>query len=150
TPPVFLKALLDSIARQSYENWEVCLADGSPKEGLETFVREHYGSEQRIRYKKLEKNMGIAGNTNGAIAMAKGEFLVFADHDDLLTADALYELVRALNEDPGTAMVYSDEDLTDSEGTRFHSPRFKPDFNLDLLRSINYICHLLTVRKSLA
>ena len=150
TPPVFLKALLDSIARQSYENWEVCLADGSPKEGLETFVREHYGSEQRIRYKKLEKNMGIAGNTNGAIAMAKGEFLVFADHDDLLTADALYELVRALNEDPGTDMVYSDEDLTDSEGTRFHSPRFKPDFNLDLLRSINYICHLLTVRKSLA
>lgn len=149
TPQEYLRELLESITAQTYGNFELCLADGSTIKGPGEFVKKFYGKDQRIRYKHI-KNDGIAGNTNAAIGMATGEFLVFADHDDLLEPDALFELVKALNEDPKLDILYTDEDLTDAKSERFSSPRFKPDYNPDFLRSINYICHIFMVRRTLA
>lgn len=150
TPQEYLRALLLSITAQTYGKFQLCLADGSTKKGPGAFVKKFYGKDQRICYRHLSVNGGISENTNAAIAMAKGDFLLFADHDDLLEPNALYELVKALNEDPTLDILYTDEDLTDAEGKRFYSPRFKPDFNPDFLRSINYICHIFMVRTALA
>ena len=150
TPQEYLRKLLQSITAQSYGKFELCLADGSTKKGPAAFVKKFYGNDPRIRLKHLRLNAGISENTNEAIRMATGEFLMFADHDDFLEPDALYEMVRALNENRELDLIYTDEDLCDEKGERFFAPRMKPDFNPDFLRSINYICHLVLVRKSLA
>ncbi len=150
TPERYLRPLMDSILAQSYTNFEICLADGSTSSEPADFLNRQYAKEPRIHLLHLKENRGISENTNAAINMASGEFLVFSDHDDFLEPDALYEMVRLLNENPALDLIYTDEDLTDEEGKHFQSPRFKPDFNPDLLRSINYICHLTMVRTSLA
>ena len=150
TPQEYLRKLLQSITAQSYGKFELCLADGSTKKGPAAFVKKFYGNDPRIRLKHLRLNAGISENTNEAIRMTTGEFLMFADHDDFLEPDALYEMVRALNENRELDLIYTDEDLCDETGERFFAPRMKPDFNPDFLRSINYICHLVLVRKSLA
>ena len=80
----FLKDIMDSIVGQSYQKWELCLADGSKTDDVEKYLREHYLSDSRIKYKRLNKNLGIAGNTNTALNMASGEFIMLADHDDVL------------------------------------------------------------------
>jgi len=150
TKQTYLRELLESIAAQTYEKFELCLADGSTIKGPGAFVKKFYGNDSRFKYRHLKVNDGISGNTNAAIAMATGDYLMFADHDDLLEPNALFELVKALNEDPSLDILYTDEDLTDAKTERFSSPRFKPDFNIDFLRSINYICHIFMVRRSLA
>lgn len=150
TPEKYLCELIDSVRKQSYKNWELCLADGSASAKLGETVRGRYGRDKRVRYRKLEKNEGIAGNTNAAIEMAEGDFLVFSDHDDLLAPAALYEIAKAFGEESGPDIVYTDEDLVDETGRICSNPRMKPDFNLDFLRSINYICHIFAVRRSLA
>ena len=149
TPIRYLDELLVSITSQTYANWELCLADGSTKKEVGDFIRQKYGKEKRIRYQKLEENKGIAGNTNAAVAMADGDYVMLCDHDDLVAVNALYEMVSVLNEDPSTDIVYTDEDLVNSDTTMYFSPRFKPDFNFDFLRSINYICHIFMVRKTI-
>ena len=96
TPERYLKEMLDSILAQTYTNWEVCIADGSPKgESLERVLRRYAEKDSRIRYQILGENKGIAGNTNAAMDMARGDFLVLADHDDTLPPHALYEVVTA-------------------------------------------------------
>lgn len=150
TPQEYLRKLLQSITAQSYGKFELCLADGSTKKGPAAFVKKFYGNDPRIRLKHLKLNAGISENTNEAIRMTTGEFLMFADHDDFLEPDALYEMVRALNENRELDLIYTDEDLCDEKGECFFAPRMKPDFNPDFLRSINYICHLVLVRRSLA
>ena len=150
TPEPFLQALIDSITAQTYGNFELCLADGSTDGKTAAFVERRYGSDPRIRLKRLEVNGGISENTNAAIRMATGEFLMFSDHDDFLEPNALYEMVKALNEDRSLDLIYTDEDLCDEKGEHYFSPRMKPDFNPDFLRSINYICHLVMVGRSLA
>lgn len=149
TPIRYLDELLVSIASQTYANWELCLADGSTKKEVGDFIRQKYGKEKRIRYQKLEENNGIAGNTNAAVAMATGDYVMLCDHDDLVAVDALYEMVSVLNEDSSTDIIYTDEDKVNSDTTMYFSPNFKPDFNFDFLRSINYICHIFTVRKTI-
>lgn len=149
TPIRYLDELLVSITSQTYANWELCLADGSTKKEVGDFISQKYGKEKRIRYQKLEENKGIAGNTNAAVAMADGDYVMLCDHDDLVAVNALYEMVSVLNEDPSTDIVYTDEDLVNSDTTMYFSPRFKPDFNFDFLRSINYICHIFMVRKTI-
>ena len=144
----FLKAIIDSVLYQSYGNWELCLADGSTKPEVGDYVKEHY-QDARIVYQKLPKNDGIAGNTNAALKMATGDFVVLSDHDDILELDALYEIVKLYNDNPKLEIIYTDEDLTEKTGKKFRSPRFKPDFNLDFLQSINYICHIFVVKKSI-
>ena len=168
TNETFLREMIGSVQAQSYENWELCLADGSPKEEavrLEAVVRECAGEDARICYRRLEKNLGIAGNTNAAIAMAHGEWIALLDHDDLLAPDALYETVRLIlrgpKDDTGVAatgfhkagaqydMIYTDEDKVDMDGKTHFQPHFKPDINIDLLRSNNYITHFTMMRKTL-
>ncbi len=154
----FLTALIDSLQKQTYENWELCLADGSGDHAAGQKIKNvvlSYEKDNRIHYQDLNENRGIAGNTNAALAMASGEWVVLCDHDDFLAENALYECVKLLNqaENPersDISMIYTDEDKTDKEGKQFYYPHMKPDFNLDLLRSINYICHMLMVRRELA
>ena len=146
----YLDVLLDSIEGQSYGNWELCLADGSTEGAVEMHLKARYqpdfSADSRVIYQRLQENTGISGNTNAALEMASGEYILLSDHDDVIEKDALFEIVKLLNEDPSLDIVYTDEDLTDEAGEHFRSPRFKPDFNIDLLRSINYICHLFCIR----
>lgn len=142
TQEVYMRALIDSCIAQSYTNWELIIADGSDADVVEKTVGTY--ADERIRYIRLENNSGIAGNTNSAIEHAAGDYCALLDHDDMLTADALYEMARAIGNKRPT-LVYSDEDKCDSEGQRFYEPHFKLDFNLDMILTNNYICHLLVV-----
>ncbi len=148
TPLPYLKELLESVRRQSYENWQLCLADGSPDDKAKEFIEKHYGREKRIVYRKLEENGGISVNTNEAVALAAGEYLMLCDHDDTLEPDTLYEIVKAIN-DTGADVLYTDEDKVSMDGRHYFDPNFKPDFNLFRLRENNYICHIFVVKKSL-
>lgn len=150
TPVKYLEQLVKSIQTQTYDNWELCLSDGSgalsPLTGyLEKLTRK----DQRIKVVRHEAPLKISANTNAAIAAATGDFLVFADHDDLLTEDALYECAKALERQPETDLLYSDEDKISMNGRRYFEPHFKSDYNPDLLCSMNYFCHLVVVRRSL-
>jgi GT2 family glycosyltransferase len=150
TPERYLADMLDSILAQTYTNWEVCVADGSPLgEGVERVLKRYAMKDERIRYVILGENKGISGNTNAAIEMATGDFIVLADHDDTLEPDALYQCVVGINSDPEMDVVYSDEDKLDMDGGELFEPHFKPDFNPDLLTSVNYICHLFVVNHEL-
>ena len=140
--------LLDSILSQSYTDFEVVIADGSGNGDIEKVVSTYDEDPDiglKIKYKHLEENKGISGNTNEAVKEAEGEYLVFLDHDDFIEPDALSETVRAIRK--GAEIVYTDEDKYDSLRDRYISVNRKPDFNLDLLLSNNYICHMLTVKK---
>ena len=150
TPERYLREMLDSIRAQTYKNWELCMADGSP-EGSDVFktVKRYMEKDSRIRYEKLGNNGGISENTNAAIAMATGDYIVLADHDDAMTEDALYECAKAVREHPECQVFYSDEDKMDMDGGALFDPHFKPDFNPDLLTSVNYICHQFVVEKKL-
>lgn len=146
----FLRELVDSIQKQTYGNWELCLADGSgQEENLKSLVESLAKEDVRIKYTLLSENLGIAGNTNAALQMAQGDFVVLADHDDLLTPDALYQCVKALNEHSGVDVIYSDEDKVDMSGKKFFEPHFKSDYNVDLLCTMNYICHLFVFKRDL-
>lgn len=149
TPHEFLKELIDSVMGQTYRNWQLCLADGSETDALRKYVEEYSGGDERVCYKLLGYNDGISNNTNGAMEMAEGEFIAFSDHDDLLTPDALYEVVAALNIDANIDCVYTDEDKMDMDGETLFMPHFKSDYNIDLLCSHNYITHLFVARKTL-
>lgn len=150
TRPKFLKEMIDSIRNQTYSNWELCLADGTgEKSPLIPILKEYAAKDSRIRYEVLKENKGISENTNAAIRMAKGDFIVLADHDDIVPANALYECAKALNEDMSIDVIYSDEDKVDMNGKKYFEPHFKSDFNIDLLCSMNYICHLFVVKKEL-
>ena len=152
TPEKYLREMLDGLLAQTYSNWEVCLVNGSPKgEGsiVDRVMKQYCEQDRRFRYKNLEENRGIAGNTNAAIEMASGDFLVLADHDDTLPEHALFEVVAAINDHPRCEVIYSDEDKLDMDGGALFDPHFKPDFNQDLLTSVNYICHLFVVKKEL-
>lgn len=149
TPLNYLKELMDSLVQQSYSNIEICLADGSTKPEVGNFIKKKYGRDNRVLYKKLKENKGISFNTNEALAMASGEFIMLSDHDDIVTKDAVYEIVKAINKDETTDIVYTDEDKITMDGKNYFEPNMKPDFNLDFLRSSNYICHIFVVRKSI-
>ena len=151
TPERYLKEMLQSIKEQTYTNWEVCVADGSPKgESSERVLKKFAELDKRFKYVILGENKGISGNTNAAMEMAAGDFIVLADHDDTIPPNALYECVKAINLDPEIDVVYSDEDKLDMDGKALFDPHFKPDFNPDLLTSVNYICHLFVVNRDLA
>ena len=159
TPEKFLRKMLKSIEDQTYGNFEVCVADATPydkyteKEASgklpKDVLQEFRDRDPRFRFRVLEKNLGISDNTNAAINEAEGDFIVFADHDDELEPNALYECAKAVNEHPDAMMIYSDEDKIDFEDTYYFEPHFKSDFNPDLLRSVNYVCHLLVLKREL-
>lgn len=176
TPEIYLREMIESVVNQTYGNWELCLADASPKgeqlrqdlkkikgrktrealmkipDGdteLTSVIREYQLKDSRIRYEILKENKSIAENSNAAMEMATGDFVGLLDHDDTLEPNALYEVARKICEDDRVDVVYTDEDKINSKGTKHLTPNMKPDFNLDLLRSNNYICHLFVVRRIL-
>ena len=151
TPEAFLRQLMDSLLAQTYANWELCIANASPEDAsMEYVLKEYAKKDSRILWKKLEENKGIAENTNEAFAMATGEFAGLLDHDDLLAPNALYEVAKALETEPDIDVLYTDEDKVRGDEVLEHfQPHLKPDFNIDLQRSNNYICHFFVVRKSL-
>lgn len=150
TPECFLKAMIESVQAQTYKNWELCLADGSDRE--HSFVGEickkYADGDKRIKYEKLERNLGISENTNACIRMATGEYIALFDHDDLLHPSALYEVMRAICEH-GADFIYTDENTFSEEPRDVYNPHFKPDFSPDTLRSYNYICHLSVFSREL-
>ena len=148
TPQEYLKELLDSVSVQSYENWQLCLADGSEDDAIKDFLEKKYREEKRIVYRKLKENKGISENTNAAIEMASGEYIMLCDHDDILAPDALFHIAKAFTE-KNADVVYTDEDKISMDGKRYFEPNFKPDFNLFRLRENNYICHIFAFKKSL-
>lgn len=149
TPETFLIQMIESLLDQTYGNWELCIANGSPEDTVMKGVLDEYmKKDSRIRVSELSENKGIAGNTNAALEMARGEFVGLLDHDDLLAPNALYEVARALDSDRTLDAVYTDEDKVTTELDEHFQPHLKPDFNLDLLRSNNYICHFFVVRCS--
>lgn len=150
TPELYLREMIESVLKQTYTRLELCLVDGSEEDQSAALVIQGYvQQDSRIRYEKLPKNLGIAGNTNAAIAMATGDYLALLDHDDILEEHALFEIVKILQEHPETDMLYTDEDKVTFDSSVYFQPHFKPDFNLDLLRSNNYICHFLVLKRGL-
>lgn len=150
TPEKFLCQMIDSLLEQTYENWELCIVDASPgNASMEYVLREYANRDSRIQWKKLEKNLGIAENTNAAFAMASGDFVGLLDHDDLLAPNALYEIAAALEKEPDIDVLYTDEDKVRGDSLEHFQPHLKPDFNLDLLRSNNYICHFFVAKRTL-
>lgn len=148
TNHLYLKKLIVSLLAQTYPYFEVCFADGSKNSSLASKIKKYSKKDPRFIYQHLSANMGISKNQNQAILMSKGEYIVFADHDDELTADALYEFASRIVNDKEIDIIYSDEDKVDENG-QFYEPHFKPDFNLELLHSVNYISHLTAIKRSL-
>ena len=154
TPKEFLTAMIRSVTNQTYPGWELCLADGSDDDHgfVGETVRKLAAKEPRIRYQKLEKNGGIAENTNACLAMAQGDYIALFDHDDLLHPSALFKMREAIDREQAD-FLYSDEATfntgVDAPGniTCFN---FKPDFAPDMLRSVNYICHLTVFSRALS
>lgn len=146
----YLRELVESVLNQTYADWELCLSDGSGKDSpLKALLMELKKRDSRIRVVDRECQMQISENTNQAIAIASGDYLVFMDHDDLLTPDALYECAYALEQHPEADLLYSDEDKISMDGKMYFEPHFKPDYNQDLLCSVNYFCHLVVVSKKI-
>ncbi|MDE6064038.1 MAG: glycosyltransferase, partial [Lachnospiraceae bacterium] len=169
TPDGFLREMLDSVLAQTYENWELCLADGSDaehayvgdicreyieKDRLYLAAKEYVTNvsevpESRIIYRKLAKNGGIAENTNACYEMATGEYVGLFDHDDILHPSALFAYVKAINEQ-GADYIYCDETtFKNGDINRMLTMHFKPDYAPDNLRANNYICHFSVFAKSL-
>ncbi len=148
TPPAYLEAMIESVRAQTYGKWELCLSDGSGADTLlRDILKEWESRDSRIRAVYHEKPLKIAENTNEAIRISRGDFVAFMDHDDQLTPNALYECVKAIDQDGEIQMLYSDEDKMSMDGHQFFQPHMKPDFNQDLLCTVNYICHLFVVRR---
>ena len=152
TPKEFLVEMIESVTGQTYANWELCLADGSDAEHAyvgETCLEYAAKADGRIVYKKLDKNMGISGNTNACLTLASGEFIGLFDHDDVLHPSVLYEYVKAINEQ-GADYLYCDE-ITFKSGdiNKMLTLHFKPDYAPDNLRANNYICHFSVFSREL-
>lgn len=149
TPHKFLTEMIDSVKAQTYAKWELCLADGSDDAHADVGKTCLALAEKdaRIRYKKLEKNLGISGNTNACIDMATGNYIALFDHDDLLHPAALYEMMRAI--ETGADFVYTDENTFHDHPKDAYCPHFKPDFAPDTLRTNNYICHFNAFSRAL-
>lgn len=168
TKESFLKEMINSVIEQSYENWELILADASAGDSVRKVVEQYIIDETkrvtesdgttdwqgRIRYIHLSENRGISENTNVGIKEATGDYIGFLDHDDFLAPDALYEMAKALetaeNMGKNPVLLYSDEDKFENNTCDYIQPNKKYDFNLDLILSNNYICHLMFVKKDMA
>ena len=154
TDEKFLREMIDSVCRQSYDKWELVIADASTDSTVENVVKqisdEH--ADKRIKYIRVAENKGISDNTNVGIASASGDYIALLDHDDFLAPDALYHMVTALRgagqHGITPVIIYTDEDKY-GENARFELPHIKKKFNLDLILSNNYICHFMAVEAAI-
>lgn len=150
TPDVFLRQMLDSLKDQSYQNWEVIIGNASPDDSrMRSILDEYAKNDARIKSVDIPDNLGISENTNAALKHASGDYIGFMDHDDLLAPDALFEIAIRLEANPDIDVFYTDEDKVSTDLSEHFQPHFKPDFNLDLLRSNNYICHFFVVKRTI-
>ena len=150
TPEEFLKQMIQSVRKQTYDNWELCIANANPSnETVAEILRISSTKDTRIKVKDVPENEGIAQNTNAALVIATGDYIGLLDHDDLLTPDALYEVVKAINENDRPQVLYSDEDKITMDLSEHFQPHMKPDYNKDLLRSNNYITHFFVAERML-
>ena len=150
TPKNFLKECIDSVKAQVYDNWELCIVDdASTNKDVSLNLKTLTEKDNRIKIKFLKTNHHIAGATNKGIKLATGEYISFLDHDDILWPNALFEIVKALNTYQSLDIIYTDEDKIINTRHRHDFPFFKPDWNPDFLRSVNYITHFVTVRAEL-
>ena len=150
TPEEFLKQMIQSVRKQTYGKWELCIANANPaNETVAEILRISSTKDERIKVKDVPENEGIAQNTNAALASATGDYIGLLDHDDLLTPDALYEVVKAINENDRPQVLYSDEDKVTMDLSEHFQPHMKPDYNKDLLRSNNYITHFFVADRTL-
>lgn len=146
----FLRDCIESVQAQVYENWELVIVDdASPNEEVRKVIQEYAVADGRIKTKFLKKNRHIAGATNEAFAMASGEFIGLFDHDDILWPNALYEAVKALNDDRTIDFIYTDEDKISENRHDHFNAFFKPDWNPDFMHSVNYITHFALIRRTL-
>ncbi len=147
--PEMLVAALDSVRRQAFEAWELCLVDDASRDPRVVDILDAAAKEDpRIHLVRREQSGGISGATNDALALATGEYVACLDHDDELADDALATVAAALDENPDSDLLYSDEDLI--FGDHSYARTLKPDWSPDLLRSTMYMCHLTVYRRSLA
>jgi GT2 family glycosyltransferase len=145
----YLNEMYESVLAQTYSHWELCIADGNSYQEVRLLLLTWQDQEPRVRLTLLDKNLGIAENSNAAIALASGDFVAFLDHDDTLAPHALCELIKVITRQPDTDFIYSDEDkLSEDSKLRFY-PHFKPDWSPDTLRSCNYVCHFTAIKQSL-
>lgn len=148
SPEAFLRAALDSVLTQYYPSWELCICDdASPQEGVRSILQEYAARDSRIRIIFATENRGIGGASNQALALATGDYIGLLDHDDMLTPDALLEVVAAL-QDVRADFLYSDEDKLDEEGFRCE-PFLKPVWSPDLLLTCMYTSHFSVYRRTL-
>lgn len=146
TPKQLLVEMIESVEKQSYDNWELCLADGSDSDSdARKILEEYVKKDSRIKVTYLKQNYGIAENTNKALELVTGEYTGLFDHDDLLEPDALFEIVQSLQEKAFDAL-YTDEDKLNGKTLQFEDPNLKSDYNEDLLLSHNYITHFFVVK----
>ena len=150
TPKEYLIQMMESVRAQTYNNWELCLADASEKGYgyIEEIVKKYKVKDARIKYKHLGKNQGISINSNEAAKMASGEYIALLDHDDLLHPSALYYVVKTIEEDDAE-FVYTDELSFDGTPNRVQSINFKPDFSWETFRYNNFICHLAAFKREM-
>ena len=149
--PRFLREMIESVLAQTYDNWQLCLVDDASKryqQDICNIFKQYSTQDQRIIYSVREQNGHICNTTNDCLALAQGEYVALLDHDDLLTPDALYEIVAAINQNIDLDIIYSDEDKVDEWGM-FFAPYYKPDWSPHSLWSRMYTCHLTVYRKSL-
>lgn len=149
-PPLrYLAMAVESVFVQAYANWELCIADDASKdETIAIYLKGLAARDARVKVRFLSENLNISAATNAAADLARGEFLLFLDNDDLLAPDALTEAALYLLEHPDTDYLYSDDDKVDTDGVHF-SPQFKPDWSPELLLSYMYCAHMIVVRRTL-
>src|SRR5690606_9578571 len=145
----YLDACILSVLDQIYDNWELCLYDdASTNPDTIRSLQSWQNKDERIKVSFGSVNCNISEASNRAIQIATGDFIGLLDHDDTLSIDALFQVVKVLNKDPLIDFIYSDEDKIDEKG-HYVDPHFKSDYNPDLLLCYNYICHFAVIRKSL-
>lgn len=151
TPAQYMRELIESVKNQTYSGWELVIADASSTDMVKNTVGEF--SDTRIKYIRLAGNNGISSNSNEGLKYCEGDYVALLDHDDIITQDALFSFNDTISKysDNGIKlqMIYSDEDKTDGENTGYFDPNTKPNFNLDLILSNNYICHFLAIKTEL-
>ena len=150
-PPDVLQATIDSVRAQTYDHWELCIADASPDSPeVRALLEKCAEQDDRIRVKFLDLNLGISGNSNAAIETARGEYIAILDHDDVLAPDMLYRVVRRIREKHLADLIYFDEDKLSEDGQTRRNPFFKPDFSPEMLISVNYLTHAVYRRSLVA
>jgi glycosyltransferase involved in cell wall biosynthesis/2-polyprenyl-3-methyl-5-hydroxy-6-metoxy-1,4-benzoquinol methylase len=149
-PPVeMLRAAIESVRDQLYEDWELCIADDcSTDEAVQQLLGEYAASDDRVKVIRRQENGHISAASNSALSLVSGEWVALLDHDDILAPHALALFALAIAENPDAGVVYSDEDKLDESGKR-RDPYFKPSFDPLLLLGQNFVSHFSAFRKDL-